>query len=34
MPTPGQAVLFYVNPLAIKNFFDEIFNFGQAAEAI
>ena len=34
MPTPGQAVLFYVNPLAIKNFFDEIFAFGQAAEAM
>jgi len=30
----SEAVLFYVNPLAIKNFFDEIFAFGQAEEAM
>ena len=27
-------MLFYVNPLAIKNFFDEIFAFGQQEEAM
>ena len=30
----SEAVLFYVNPLAIKNYFDEIFAFGQQAEAM
>jgi len=30
----SEAVLFYVNPQAIKNFFDEIFAFGQVEEAM
>jgi len=30
----SEAVLFYVNPQAIKNFFDEIFAFGQHEEAM
>ena len=30
----SEAVLFYVNPQAIKNIFDEVFAFGQQTEAM